>query len=372
MMKEATEIPGKVKAAVRKFHKARANYYQFAASLLRSSGGTIKILQLFENDAQRYAGKARGVLCEYWADKFANNGGNVADTFEGTLPADEVAILRVAQNAGADALLSAFDDVARMAKLSDLVKKESMGTLISGLVGFALAIIMLTIFPLIAVGALKDNYDFLPLEYWGKNGKNLLNYAAWIKANSVYMVLLVGLLFSYVKWSIPNLTSPIREWLDRHNVLYRTICDLKGSLFLATMSTLTKNRAGVMFTLEQSLRLFAESAQSPWLKWRINQIIDGADATGAIGVDAFNTGLINEEMFYYLEDMNQANGFSEGFEKTGEFVESVILERIIKQMVIYRWALLLIGLAITLVMFVWQFQVIYEMRGAMSNYLASS
>ena len=149
------------------------------------------------------------------------------------------------------------------------------------------------------------------------------------------------------------------------------IRDLRGALFLSTMSTLTRKRGGVMFTLKQSLEMFAQSTRTPWLKWRINQIIDSADATGAIGVESFKTGFISQEMFYFLEDMQKAKGFADGFQEAARHVETNILTSILKRMTVYRWVLLSAALVIGLAMFVWQYGVLYEMRGAMNTYMTS-
>lgn len=364
-------IPFRVRQAAKRFHRQRSDYYTYVGAILRSSGGGIKILQLFENDIQRYAGEARGILCEHWHDQYSDNGGNLADTLQSTLPDDEVAIIRVSQDAGGDALLYALDDVARMAKLTDKVRNESIGTLMAGLVAIILATAMLTAFPVFSVNAISHAYDFLPLEFWGKNGRSLTAYSKWIESYVIYVGLVLMMMTVGVYWSIGNLIAPVRNWLDDHIVLYRVIRDLKGALFLSTMSTLTRKRGGGMATLKQSLETFSESARTPWLKWRIDQIIDGSDATGAIGVQAFNTGFISREMFFFLEDMQKAKGFAEGFQETGKYVEGNILTGIIKRMLFYRWALLITSLVVTLGMFLWQFQVIYEMRGAMSSYLTS-
>ena len=366
------KLPFKVKQAARGFHKQRSDYYAYMAAILRSSGGGIKILQLFENDIQRYEGEPRGVLCGYWHDCYSENGGNLADSLQGTVPDDEVAIIRVSQDAGGDALLYALEDVARMAKLTDKVRSESIGTLMAGLVAIILATAMLTAFPVFSINAISNAYDFLPLEFWGKHGKSLTAYSKWIESYVVYVALVLMIVLVYVYWSIGNLISPVRNWLDEHIVLYKVIRDLKGALFLTTMSTLSRKRgAGMVATLKQNLETFSDSARSPWLKWRIDQIIDGSDATGAIGVQAFNTGFISREMFFFLEDMQKARGFAEGFQETGNYVEGKILTGIIGRMLFYRWALLIASLVVTLGMFIWQFQVIYEMRGAMSSYLAT-
>jgi len=361
----------KLAQAAKKFNRERAAYYNYMASVLEGSGGKIKILDLFQNDIIRYEGRARGTLCAFWYDRYSENGGNLADTFQGTLPEDEVAIIRVAQDAGADALIVALRDVGRNAKLSDDVRNKTLVTLASGLFGIGLALAMLLAFPIFSARLMRENYDFLPLAYWGTSGKNFVGYAEWVKAYALIIGVLAVTAGVWIHWTIANYVSPFREWLDERIILYRVIRDLKGAMFLATMSTLTRKRAGIVFTLKQSLEIFSQSAKTPWLKWRINQVIDGADVTGAIGVDAFRTGMISREMFYYLEDMDNAKGFADGFEETGRYVESAILGDIIKKMMFYRWALLICALVVTLSMFSWQFRVIHEMKGAMQTYLAS-
>jgi hypothetical protein len=362
----------KIKGVASRFGKHRADYYGYISALLISTAGKLKFLEIFQNDIQRYSGKPRARISEYWYDAYSSNGGNLASAFEGTLPDDEVAIIRVAQEAGGDALLTAFADVARIAKLTDTVKKESLNTLYAAIVGVAIAIFMAFIFPIISLTALSHAYDFLPLEFWGPKGKSLLGYVDFIKSYAIFMVGVLMVVMWYLYWSLPNLVRPaIREWLDKNIVLYRVNRDLKGALFLATMSTLTRTTLGKTLTLKQSLEIFSSSAKSPWLRWRIDQIVDVTDSTGSIGVEAFNTGLLNEDMFFFLEDMNKANGFTKGFLETGKYVESSILQKIIVQMTFYRWALLLSSLGIALFFFMWQFQVIYEMRGAMSSYLAT-
>lgn len=365
------KLPFRISQAAKKFHRERAAYYNYMASVLEGSGGKIKILDLFHNDITRYEGRARGTLCAFWYDRYSENGGNLANTFQGTLPDDEVAIIRVSQDAGADALNIALSDVGRNAMLSDDVRSKSLETLASGIFGISLALAMLVVFPIFSARLMKKTYDFLPLAFWGNSGKNFVAYADWVTSYSLIIAVVMITVTVAIHWTIANLIAPIREWLDEHVVLYRVIRDLKGAMFLATMSTLTRKRAGVMFTLKQSLETFSLSARTPWLKWRINQVIDGADVSGAIGVTAFRTGMISHEMYYYLEDMEHAKGFADGFEETGRYVESAILGSILKKMMFYRWGLLICALVVTLSMFAWQFRVIHEMKGAMQTYLAS-
>jgi hypothetical protein len=362
-------LPFSLRVAASRFSPHRADYYFYLSSVLKSSNGNLKVLQIFENDSVRYQGAPRGILSDYFYDTYANNGGDLATTFEGIFPDDEVANLRVGQDAGENGIIGALEDVARLAKLAIKVRSESLGTVAAGLIGIAIAAVMLTAFPIFAVNAIQNAYSFIPVEAWGKIGRNFYAYASGVKTYGIYVGMLLVLIGSYVAWSIDNLTSPVRNWLDEHIALYRVIRDIKGALFLSTMSTLTRRRGNVMYTLRQSLEAFSASARSPWLKWRIGQIIDGSDLSGAIGTEAFKTGLLSKEMYFFLEDMQRANGFSEGFQATGNHVESTVLASIIVRMTVYRWVLLGLALASVLAMFAWNFSVIYEMRDAMKVFL---
>jgi type II secretory pathway component PulF len=370
-MNEIEKLPFEIKWAALQFQRSRADYYEYLATILKSAGGGIKMGELFENDAQRYEKKARGILSAYWFDQYSNNGSNLAQTFEGTLPSDEVSIIRVSQASGDDALLTALADLARVAKLSDEVRSQSLITLLAGIIAVLIATVMLTAFPIFGVDMLMKSYDMLPLEAWPDTGKDFYGYAKWIEGNYIYLLLIAVSIGVAIKWTISNLIGETRDWLDQHIVLYKVIRDLKGALFLSTMSVLTRKRAGVMFTLKQSLEMFLEHAGSNWMRWRIEQILEGTENSGAIGVGAFKTGLINDEMFFYLEDMERSKGFADGFQETGKYVESYMLKSIVKKMNIYRWVMLMSSLIVVLFMMSWQFAVIYGMRGAMSNFMSN-
>lgn len=126
-----------------------------------------------------------------------------------------------------------------------------------------------------------------------------------------------------------------------------------------------------MFTLRDSLTTFSSSVRSGWLRWRVDEIVDRVDQTGAVDSDAFATNLLSKEMFYFLRDTQEERGFADGFEETGRYVEESIIEDLVKRMTIYRWVLLLGAVACVVGVMAWQFSVINEMRGVMNLYYSS-
>jgi type II secretory pathway component PulF len=365
-------IPLRVRRAAATYRKHRARYYENLAGKLKAGRGNIKLLDIFERDAQRYPGEPLGILSAHWADLYSGNGANLAEAWQGTFPDDEVSIIRIAADAGGDgALLTALQDVSRIAKLTDKVKSAVIGTLAAAIVGITVALLMATVFPLVAAAKFLEIYGFIPLDQWGPKGKAFVDHAERVKSYGLYFIGAAVTVFMYVQWTINNLVGPAREWLDQKVILYRVIRDIKGALFLSTMATLTRKRGNVMFTMRQSLETFVSSVRSNWLRWRVQQVIDGIDATGGVGSDALNTNLLSKEMFYFLRDTQEANGFAEGFEETGKYVESTVMDDVLFKMTVYRWVLLLTGVATVLAVFGWQFSVIYEMKGVMQTYFTS-
>jgi len=147
--------------------------------------------------------------------------------------------------------------------------------------------------------------------------------------------------------------------------------DIKGALFLATMSTLTRKRGNVMYTLRDSLTTFSSSVRSGWLRWRVDEIVERVDQTGAVDSDAFATRLLSKEMYFFLRDTQEARGFADGFAETGRYVEDSVVDGLVKRMTIYRWVLLLSAVASVVGVMAWQFSVINEMRGVMQLYYSS-
>jgi type II secretory pathway component PulF len=368
---DAKDLPRGVHSAAARFRKQRAKYYEWLATRVEASKGGAKLQAIFENDAERYPKLPRGTLSSYWAAEFMSNGGNLAETWDGTLPDDEVTIIRISQDMGDDALLSALRDVARAAQLSDKVKSAVWGTLIAGVFGVLVAAVMVTIFPIFAAIKLQEIYSFIPLEFWGPKGQALVHHSERVMNYGLYVVLAVALALTYLHWTMNNLVGDKREWLDQKIVLYRIMRDIRGAMFLATMSTLTRRRSNIMLTLKSSLDVFVQSARSAWLRWRVQQVVDRIDQMGGTDVEPFNTNLLSRDMFYFLRDTAETRGFADGFEETGRYVENSILDGVLGRMVFYRWILLLLAVLTVVGVVGWMLAIPYEMKGVMQSYFTS-
>lgn len=361
-------IPSQVARASRSFHRRRADYYRYMASILTSSKGGTKLLTQFARDAERYEGEPRGVLSAHWHEEYDSNGADLRETWSGTLPDDEVAVISIGEKAGPGGLESALHDVSRTAKLVDRIQTEIIWTMMAAFIGVAVAVFMATVFPVFSSMKLQETFSFLPTDVWGKSGQRLLAYVEWVKAYAIYVVFFVGLAFYAVYYSMSNWVGNLREYADEKILLYKVYRDIKGALFLATLATLTKKRGNVSYTLREALNAFRESVTSRWMRWRVKQIIENMDDEGAIGTSAFKTNLLSPEMYFYLRDTQEAQGIAEGFLETGAYVEATVADGLAKRLMVYRWCFLLGSLLVVATILFWQMAVIREMKDAMSLY----
>jgi hypothetical protein len=354
------------KMAARQFRKYRAEYYEDLASLLSTTNR--KMLSIFEVDAQRYANTPRGQLSSVWAQRFIDNGADLAKTWQGTLPADEMAILQVQQDAGEDSVPSALIDLAAIARLVDQVVSEATGTLTAGFISLLFASVAITVMPGFAVAALQDAIE-IPLSYWGPFGQAMATWAVTVKTYLVPMMIALGSALTWLVWSLQNWTGKARETADKSILLYRTLRDISAARFLLTMSSVTRKQGNVMHTLEEALTNLADSSVSPWTRWRIEQVLMRIEQSGATNCDVFDTGILSDEMFWRLRDIEEGKGFSQAFEVTGKYVSLAIVPRLIKRLMFWRWALLLLGVFVTGGMVFWIQTASYEMKAAAMNYM---
>lgn len=347
------------------FRSQRAEYYEYLADLMSSSGGQRNMLDMFHADAQRYKGKPRGVLSAHWAQRYDETGADLAATWSGTLPEADLMVIRVAQNSGGVAMEQALRDISRVTTVVERARSEFISTVAVGLFGLLLALGMLAALPLFLVPSLKSAFSFVPLEKWGSAGQSLLSLSDAIAHHWLPALLVVFAAVAWVAWSLPNFIHPVRRWLDDHIALYRLYRDFRGALFLATIASMVRKRAAASgLRLNDALAELGASAE-PWLRWHCEQIIERIDHTGGQGPDVFDTGVLDREVLYFLMDLVESRGFDEGLQKAGARTEKRAAVVVASRAAILRWAMLIGSLAVVGGILLWIVNVNYEMKQIM-------
>ena len=344
------------------FSSQRVDYYEHLAELMEDSAGRRNLLDVFHADAQRHAATPRGVLSAHWAQRYEECGADLAAAWEGTVPASELMVIRVAQSAGNAALSQALRDLGRVVGLWERARSEFVGTVAVGVVGVSMAIGVLCALPLMIVPSLRAAFSFVPEQRWGGLARELVEFSAMLTtAGPLVAALLLGLCAA-VAWSLPAYVGRLRGWLDAHVVFHALYRDIRSALFVCTVASMIRCRPATGgMGLQEALQRIAVHAE-PWLRWHCERSIERILDHGAQGAEVFDTGVLAAPSMHYLYDVVQARGFEEGLLKAGARIEQRVLASVRSRAQVLRWTLLLCGLGTVMVVGAWTMAVVFEMK----------
>ncbi len=347
-----------IKNAASKFRKKRADYYETLGDRLENTSG-LTLKDLFERDAARYSvdregnpiKTPEGILSAYWAKRYVEVGGNLAATFDGTLPSEDVALIRVGEQAGSGALPSSLRDMARLTGMIQQAKSTFITTTAVGAGALCVFAGSMLAMPLFTVPLLRSTFSALPADQIPSRAQMLFNFSDAIQSNALVLVVLVIAALWWCKWSLTNFIGPWRTKLDNY-AIWRLYRDFQGAMFLAVLSTIVKRRNNSSTQLPDALTQLRQGS-SPWLTWHIDQMLfnlshvnsSQAEENSTAIANALNTGLIDQETFWYFLDVQDGAGIAVGLYKTGLRVEGPTLKKVALRAGVLRAIMLVIALA---------------------------
>ncbi len=334
-------LPPEVRRAARRFASQRADYYLDLANRLQNVTA-VRQLDLFELDASRYGRHPKGVLSAWWANQYAINGGNLAASFEGTLPDDDVAMIRVLQG-NDDALIPALKDLADLAKLKSRITGTAYATVGVGLLGMALAFFAHAGVAVFVLDAMRSAVQ-APTTDWLTMGKSLAEWADFMRTARWPLFGAIIALFVALLWSFRFWIGSSRAWADEHFLPYQITHEMGALSFVNTMATLTQTSNFGVMTLKNSLDVLKQSTKSPWMRWRIEQIIDKLGTSGGLDVSIFEGNVLTQEMYWRLQDVSVGQSLHQSFKAVSEFVREAWLPRLEARLNRLRWVLLIVAI----------------------------
>ncbi len=352
-----------------RFRGRRADYYEYLAALMEQGEGRKTLRDIFDDDARRYGSRTvRGGLSALWAHRYRESGGDLQQTFAGTLPQDDVALLRAAQLAGAGALTGSLQDVADTARLLDRARSAFLATMAAAAAACCAMFLVLLATPLYTVPQLQKTFQVVPPQYWGSRTRGLYGLAEMLRDHLPLAFCAVALGLALLFWSLPNLTGRLRSWLDSW-LVWRLYRDFHSIRFLALLSTMVRQRANVGTPLRDALLAQLPGA-SAWKSWHLNRMLVLLDE-GVVGAETFRTGLLDRETGWFLADMISVHGVDAGLARTRQRLASRVIVDVMRRALVLRWTLLLLAVAVLLLMTFWHFSVIDELRRALQSYYAA-
>jgi len=354
--------------ATRCFRADRADYYDYLADLMAASLGRKTLRDMFHDDAVRYGpASARGILSAHWAQVFQESGGDLCLTWQGTLPDDEVKMLRAAQHAGEQALRQTLRDLARVARLLDRARRESLSTLAAGIVACTVLLGLLIAVPSYTVPQLLRTFSGVPPDHYGSLSQALLRLADTVRGQGIVLMCLLGGLIWIVVWSLRNLTGPARTRLDGMGI-WRLYRDFQAMRFLSMLAVLVRPHGHDAPRLREAVQQLLHAGSS-WHDWHLTRMLARIDA-GVVGAQTFDTGLIDRATWWYMADVIATRGMDEGMQLTRARLETHAMRAVARRAQILRWCMLLTALAALLGLMFWHYGVVDEMRRALLNFHA--
>lgn len=351
------------------FKNQRADFYDYLADLISATAGTKTLLSIFQDDARRYpSGSVRGVLSASWAQRFPKTGGDLFATWFGTLPTEDLVAIQAAQYAGAGALPQTLRQLSAVVRVTDTASREFFQTVVTGLLSMLVACGSVFLIPLFTADRLVQAFVALPAEYYGPMTKGLFLTSETLRRTWWLMGIGFAVLIWACAWSLPNMVGHSRRVLDRWGIwrLYRVVHAVR---FLSLLAVLLKPRGNVSARLREALQIQALGA-TPWLRSHVDWMLSRIDS-GYQAVDALDTGLIDEETWWYFTDMVNTLGIDDGLQRTCQRLSLHTVKKLSTQALTIRWLLLLCSVAVVLSIAFWHFRVFEELRQGLSLYYAN-
>jgi hypothetical protein len=343
-----------------RFAGQRADYFAYLHAVLQGAQGRLTIRELFDRDAARHGPHTvRGRLSRVWARACEAGGGDLYGTWLGCFPVDELALVRSAQAYGNQRLLACFQALATHLGLLIEARRMLRATLGAAAAAVLVACLLLLALPAWTVPSLQQAFQGLPPAYHGAWSRALFDSARVLRDWGPWLPPLAAGVLGLGLHALPRTHGPWRSWLDRHGPwrLYRQVQALR---LLALVSILLQPGPGSSSQLRPVLQLFLEDA-SPWMAAHLRRMMMRIEQ-GRADAGAFDTGLLDAELYWYLEDMAAARGLPAGLQAAQARMADRWLGRMRAQAQVLRWLVLLSGLAVVLGIGAWHYAAIDELR----------
>ncbi|WP_414245394.1 pilus assembly protein [Castellaniella hirudinis] len=352
-----------------RFAGQRADYFEYLHAVLTASQGRLTLRELFDRDALRYGpGTVRGRLSRAWSLACEASGGDLQATWRGCFPADERALVQVSQLYGNARLLACFQSLARHLGLLLRARRLLWGTLGTAAVALLLVCALVWAVPVWTIPSLQQAFQGLPEAFYGPYARALFAGArlagAW---GAVLPVAALGAVAATIAL-LPKACGPGRQVLDRFGPwrLYRQIQALR---LMALIAIVLQPGPGGAAQLRAVLVLLMQRA-SPWMAAHLRRMVGNLDQ-GLSGAAALDTGLLDRDLYWYLQDLDAAHGLQPALLAVHARMATVWFARIRLQAQAMRWLVLLAGVACVLGIGLWHFAAIDELRRAWMMFHAS-
>ena len=345
--------------------RTRADYYTYLGDLLGVLAGRRSLADVFADDARRYGpATARGRVAAIWCDRLEVTGGDLAQTWTGSFPAADLALIEVAQHAGSQALAGVLIGLGETTLLAQRLRSQLWQTVAAGVAAWVVVWLLLWAMPSYTVPRLAEVFADAPPPLPGSASARLFAWSAWSApllpwVGPTLAAMPLALCFAAPRWS-----GAMRARLDSWPML-RIYRDIQAIRFLHVLALLLRDVQATDARLAAALSTIAQHSP-PWLRAHVHAMCMRLDA-GVIDVSAFDTGLLDPPVYWFLADAVEARGLNTGLQAARERVVFGLSTRVANESLTWRWALLLGAVGLALGIAGWHFMAIDELRRGLAQ-----
>lgn len=342
----------------------RADYYRFLADMIEGTQGTKPLIRIFQDDATRFAGAARGRLSARWARQFAR-GGNLARTFSKTLPAADIEVIATAQEQGdEDALQQALRELADNTDLQRKALSIVISTLLASLFSLVALLAMVLLTPGVMVPRLQSAFSLVPPEDWPAIAAKLFRFAEVIDASWLMISMLSIALVAGCFWSLGSLTGPARLFFDRYGLIWGMYRDFQSIRTLSSLATAVSQKTAAK-GLREGLAMQVPGA-SRWKRHHLEQMLAYVDS-GTDNSLIFTTGTLDTDTAWYLQDLIESRGMEDALAFVKTRLETRVIKKLSVQSLVISWVLILGVIAAATGLMLWIYAAIDALSAALQN-----
>lgn len=344
------------------FRGQRADFYTYLAAIIEALEGRKTIKQILLSYAQRHGpASCRGRLALHWADRLEDTG-DLAYAFQGTLPAQDVAILSMLQRIGGGAMPDGLRDLAALLQLHASILRIFAVTMLVALFGLLFALTLTAALPMYIVPQLRASYGDIAPDFYGVVSRRMFAYADLIDDHWLLLCAAGFACIPLVAWALPNWHGTVRDRLDRIGLLalYRNLQSIR---FLVTLSIIVQPRRTAQNIGFREAMLMLSEHGSRWQNAHYDRILPNMQE-GQVGAAAFNTGILDDDTYAYLDDMDEALGLNEALQRIRPRLEDRALRHAQRKAQFWRIVILVVSILYMLAIYLGILAVTSEMRTA--------
>ncbi len=250
------------------------------------------------------------MLSAHWLGAFANQDGKLSRTFAGTLPKEDVMMIRTLEERSGHNVLE--EGLKEMSSNTLLIQK-AMGMLYSAMVRVSVPLLVLigifVLVPTFTVPELKANFSTVPVAKYPAAARELFALSDFLSGNALLVVVALLATLAGILWSLSHLRGPVRPFFDKYLVVWGIYRDFQAIKFLTGLSLILQKRNNESNRLDPALSLMAHGA-SPWLSYQINAMRQDIQ-DGSNDQDIFDVELYGRDMKFYLQDLIVSRGLDD-------------------------------------------------------------